>query len=198
MDVITVDWNMLDDMSYRTKLGKSLKNTLRKFNKEELFDEINNVITHFIEVQDSIPNEHRVKSIQSCSMKYDKHYPSIEVEKTFNDILGLRIIIDNYDLIDNMILPTEVEIADMRKGKAVDDGYRAVHMYYQKDHFYYPIEIQFMTSKDRLFNEWLHIFLYKYVEDKNVGKQLRKLYDNGIIKDEETFRKEMKNICAIS
>lgn len=40
METITIDWNMLDNISYQTQLGKSLKNTLRKFDKEALFDEI--------------------------------------------------------------------------------------------------------------------------------------------------------------
>ena len=53
-----------------------------------------------------------------------------------------------------------------------------------------------MTSKDRQFNEWLHIILYKYMEDDSVGARLRTLYDAGIIRTEEEFRKEMKNICA--
>ena len=54
METITIDWNMLDNISYRTQLGKSLKNTLRKFNKEELFDEINLLIMHFIEQDDKL------------------------------------------------------------------------------------------------------------------------------------------------
>ena len=34
METITIDWNMIDNISYQTQLGKSLKNTLRKFDKE--------------------------------------------------------------------------------------------------------------------------------------------------------------------
>lgn len=29
--------NILDELSYKSKLGKSLKNTLRKFNKDDIF-----------------------------------------------------------------------------------------------------------------------------------------------------------------
>ena len=53
----------------------------------------------------------------------------------FNDVLGIRIIVDSYDVVDNIKLPDFVKMADMRNGKANDDGYRAVHMYYQKNHF---------------------------------------------------------------
>lgn len=196
METLTIDLNMISNLSYRTQLGKSLKNTLRKFDKEELFDEINNLIFYLTERESDIPHEHRIKSLQSCNLKYDKYFPSIEVEKVFNDILGIRIIVDSYDVVDAIEISENIKIADMRNGKANDDGYRAIHMYYQKDHFHYPIEIQFMTSKDRQFNEWLHIFLYKYVSDNSIGVQLRNLYDNGVIVSEEDFRKEMQKLCA--
>lgn len=196
METITVDWNMLDNISYRSQLGKTLKNTLRKFDKEELFTEIDELIYYLTEHESQIKYPHRIKSLQSCNLKYDKYYPSTEVEKVFNDVLGIRIIVDDYSVIETLAMPTGVEVADMRYGKAVDDGYRAVHMYYQKDHYHYPIEIQFMTSEDRLFNEWLHIFLYKYVSDYTVGSSLRKMYDEGKIKSEEDFRKEMQKLCA--
>ena len=35
--------NLLDELSYESKLGKSLKNTLRKFNKDDIFKEIRNI-----------------------------------------------------------------------------------------------------------------------------------------------------------
>ena len=44
----------------------------------------------------------------------------------------------------------------MSKGKSNDDGYRGVHVYYQKDNKHYPIEIQFNTYSDRQLNDWLH------------------------------------------
>lgn len=156
------------------------------------------MITYFTENEEKIRASHRIKSLQSCLLKYEKYYPSMETEKAFNDILGIRIIIDEYSIIDNMEFPTYTKIVDMRNGKANDDGYRAIHIYYQKDHFHYPIEVQFMTSIDRQFNEWLHIFLYKYVDDRTIGIQLRNLYDNGKIATEEDFRREMRNYVLSS
>ncbi len=196
MEIINIDWNLLGNISYQTQLGKSLKNTLRKFDKEELFDEINQIIESLYEREEEIILPHRIKSIHSCNLKYDKYFPSKEVEKVFNDILGIRIIIDDYDDIKKMNIPENVRMVDMRGGKANDDGYRAVHLYFQKNHFNYPIEIQVMTSRDRQFNEWLHIFLYKYVTDISVGRQLREMYESGIIMSEEDFRKEMQKLCA--
>lgn len=194
---MSIDWQWLDAISYRTCLGKSLKNTLRKFDKSDLFQEINDIIAHFTEKEHFITSEHRIKSLQSCILKYDKYYPHTEVEKAFNDILGIRITIDDYNIIDNMLIPQNVKIADMRNGKAKDDGYRAIHMYYQKDHYHYPIEVQFMTLKDKNFNEWLHVYLYKYTSDNTIGIKLKTLYDANIIQSKEDFRKELCKLCVI-
>lgn len=193
---ISIDWELLDELSYKTNLGKSLSNTLRKFDKEDLFDELSSVIEFFMEssLEEKLPFEQRVKSLQSCVLKYDRYYPSREVEKVFNDILGIRIVIDDYTLFDSLELPKQIRIADMREGKANDDGYRGIHLYFQKDHYHYPIEIQFMTASDKQFNEWLHIRTYKYVTDNKIGSYLRTLYNKGIIISEDDFRKELENV----
>lgn len=195
--VITIDWERLNNLSYKTQLGKSLKNTLRKFNKEDLFDELNNIIVYFTDslTEDTLPYDNRIKSLQSCALKYDKYFPSAEVEKVFNDLLGIRIIVEDYSIVDNLTIPDNVRFVDLRNGKSNDDGYRAIHMYFQKDHDHYPIEVQFMTPADRQFNEWLHIYFYKYVADNSIGQHLRKLYEEGVIQNEKQFRKELAK-CA--
>lgn len=195
--VLTIDWDSLKNISYQSNLGKSLKNTLKRFDKEELFDDVEGAISYFTEfaLEESVHYPYRVKSLQSCLIKYEKYYPSTAVEKAFNDLLGIRIVISDYAILDSLRLPEKTKVVDMREGKSVDDGYRGVHIYFQKDHFHYPIEIQFMTPFDRQFNEWLHIYVYKLIDDRSVGCKLRQLYEQGVIKDEESFRKEMQK-CA--
>ena len=64
----------------------------------------------------------------------------------FNDILGFRAFCDDY----NQILEKEslqFRIADMSSGKAIDDGYRGVHVYYQKSGKHYPIADEQASSK---------------------------------------------------
>ena len=53
------------------------------------------------------------------------------------------------------------------------------------------IEIQLVTEGDQLFNEWMHAYFYKYVNNYSVGLFLRRLYEQHIINTEEDFRKEM-------
>lgn len=42
----------------------------------------------------------------------------------------------------------KIRVADMSSGKAKDDGYRGVHVYFQLSSFHYPIEIQYNTYYD--------------------------------------------------
>lgn len=195
MEKFIIDWEKLEDIGYVTNLGKSLKNTLHKFNKDELFEELFDMIQYFTSMdEEAIPYENRIKSIQSCDLKYSKYYPNVPVEKAFNDILGIRITISDYSIYDLIKIPENVRIADMRNGKANDDGYRGIHLYIQKSHFHYPVEVQFVTEKDKIFNQLLHDNLYKQEPNPEVGKKLRMLYDSGKINNEEDFRKEYQNV----
>ena len=82
----------------------------------------------------------------------------------------------------------------MSKGKAKDDGYRGVHVYFQKNSKCYPIEIQFNTLYDRQLNNWLHDYLYKKDYPNELGNSIRKLYEDGEIRNENEFREALKNV----
>ena len=89
---------LLEKLSYESKLGKSLKNTLRKFDKQDIINELLD-IKEFYESTELLRNvefSYRIKSIQSCIMKYNKYYPSTEVNKCYNDLLGI-ILREKYD-----------------------------------------------------------------------------------------------------
>ena len=79
-------------------------------------------------------------------------------------------------------------------GKAEDDGYRGVHVYYQKSNKHYPIEIQFNTLFDRQLNNWLHEYLYKKDYQIEVGQILRQKYEMGFIKNENQFKEVLNNV----
>ena len=67
----------------------------------------------------------------------------------------------------------KIRVADMTGGKAKDDGYRGVHVYFQMSSFHYPIEIQYNTFYDRQLNNWLHKYVYKRNCENHVGSLLR-------------------------
>ena len=96
----------------------------------------------------------------------------------FNDILGFRAFCDSYDqILDGD--SSQFRIADMSSGKAVDDGYRGIHVYYQKSGKHYPIEIQFNTLFDRQLNNWLHDYLYEKSYPIETGCIMREKYESG-------------------
>lgn len=184
---------VLDLVSYETKLGKTLKNTLRKVEKDDLLEELREYRL-FLRDKKEVLSEYiyRVKSIQSMKLKYDKYYPGKEIGACFNDIISMRVIVDDYNIYLN---DDKIRHVDMSKGKRNDDGYRGYHVYYKKSNYHYPIEVQFFTEMDYIFNMWLHKYVYKY-KDASIGVKLRELYDNHLILSEDDFKEELDK-CTI-
>lgn len=191
----------LTALSYKTSLDKNLKRNLHHFDKEVLLNDVDNAIS-FLDTQgdilESIAIDYRIKSEQSAHYKYERYYPDTLTEKVFNDLLGFRSLCDSYSDIFALSEEPGFRVADMTKGKANDDGYRGVHVYFQVDHFHYPIEIQYNTYYDRQLNNWLHSFLYKKGYDNSVGKIMRTEYELGNIKSDIDFEEVLKNVLSRS
>ena len=113
-------------------------------------------------------------------------------KQCFNDVLGFRLKMDEYPVN----YPEYFRVVDLRQGKKVDDGYRAMHLYYQRDNLAYPIEIQLWCGADYYFNVWSHQHLYKY-KDPELGKLLYKEYQSGQIKSENDFLARMERWNAM-
>ena len=64
-------------LSYKSKIGRSLVNSLRKFDKEILFKEVSEMIRFYQEadILDFVDLDYRIKSEDSCIQKYNKFYP---------------------------------------------------------------------------------------------------------------------------
>lgn len=136
-----------------------------------------------------------MKCLDSILLKYNRYYPDHQTRKVFNDVLGFRAFCDNYDEV--RAFESELfRVADMSMGKANDDGYRGVHVYYQKSGRHYPIEIQFNTLFDRQLNNWLHEHLYKRGLPNLVGKTMRNKYESGSIRDESEFMEVLKDVLS--
>ena len=176
-----------------------MKKNLHYFDKELLIAELV-AMTEWLDEQEifsGIALDYRVKSFDSILLKYDRYYPDHQTRKVFNDILGFRAFCDSYD----QILEEEsvqFRIADMSSGKAVDDGYRGVHVYSQKSGKHYPIEIQFNTLFDRQLNNWLHDYLYKKNYPIETGRIMREKYESGLIRNEHEFKEMLNNVLFSS
>lgn len=192
LESVGLSEELLEKLSYKTKLGMSLKKNLHYFDRNALIDEVEDMANNWYDTGNPwlkiqpLP-ENRVKSDESIELKYERYYPDHQVRKVFNDTLGFRALCNDYSEV--LCLPQDhFRIADMTGGKANDDGYRGVHVYYQLDNFHYPIEIQFSTLYDRQLNNWLHIYLYKQDYPSSVGRLLRESYENGKIHNEKEFK----------
>ncbi|OKZ52082.1 MAG: hypothetical protein BHV89_06810 [Clostridiales bacterium 41_21_two_genomes] len=186
---------ILDELSFESQLGISLKKNLHYFEKEPLLEELI-YMSKWLDKQDILDDislDYRIKSRDSILLKYNRYYPDHQARKVFNDILGFRAFCTSYDEILKFD-PKQFRIADMSMGKAEDDGYRGVHVYYQKSNKHYPIEIQFNTLFDRQLNNWLHEYLYKKDYQIEVGQILRQKYEMGFIKNENQFKEVLNNV----
>lgn len=179
---------LLSSISYKTSLNINLKKSLSKVNREDLFKDLEIAVDYLSEQCFSIPYQNRVKSLQSCAIKYEKNIlRGNNIKSAFNDLLGFRIIVENYPTS----YPGYFRVVNMIHGKKIDDGYRGVHLYYQKDNYHYPIEIQINTEKDRLFADLTHKYLYKRFSNK-LSLLLRDKFDKNLILNERDFLKEIE------
>lgn len=191
--------DMLERLSFKSKLGKSLKYNLHYFDREELLSELDEMTSWLSQqaVLEDIALDFRIKSKESIVLKYERYYPDSQTRKVFNDILGFRAFCDDYSeliALDSKLF----RIVDMSTGKANDDGYRGVHLYYQMDNNHYPIEVQFNTLFDRQLNNWLHSYLYKKGYPNSIGQIMRSNYEQGMIKNREEFEEVLKNVLSDS
>ena len=188
---------ILDELSFESHLENSLKKNLHYFDKDLLIAELV-TMTEWLDEQEilsGIALDYRVKSLDSILLKYDRYYPDHQTRKVFNDILGFRAFCDSYDQILGEE-SSQFRIADISSGKAMDDGYRGVHVYYQKSGKHYPIEIQFNTLFDRQLNNWLHNYLYKKNYPIATGRIMREKYESGLIRNEREFKEVLSNVLS--
>lgn len=197
MELYGLPAGTLQELSYQSRLGRSLKSNLRYFDKalllQELFD-----VSGWLKRQtllETVAADYRIKSTESIATKYERHSQDEQVRKVFNDLLGFCVLCSSYE----PVLRAErgsLRVADHSQGKAKDDGYRGVHVYYELDNTHYPIEIQFNTYYDRQINDWLHDFVYKRAYPLSVGRALRESYEAGNIRTEADFEEALHNVLS--
>ena len=195
-DGLTIE--LLSKLSYNSELGINLKRNLHYFEKEQIFAElvkVNSWYDEFDELHD-LALDYRIKSVQASILKYYRYYPDHQARKVFDDLLGFRSLCDNYEDVLALQEIPELRVADMSQGKANDDGYRGIHVYYQLDGHHYPIEIQYNTYYDRQFNNWLHKYIYKKNYKNEIGLKLRKMYESAKIQTEQDFKEALEHVLS--
>lgn len=184
---------------YQSQLKKSLKNNLNAFEKESLLQDAFAAAEWFdaSEALGEVAIDYRVKSEESICSKYERYYPDRPVQKVFNDLLGFRSLCASYEEALALCVP-QIKVIDMSHGKAKDDGYRGVHLYYRKDNFHYPIEIQINTFLDRQLNDWLHDYVYKKAHPAEVGEKCGSCTNRGRSQIWKHLRRRLKMCYLIA
>jgi putative GTP pyrophosphokinase len=183
---------MLDQLSYHSTLGQSLKQiSLRATPIDTILEDIAKYRASYIDtlMQENLIGT-RFKSEDSIMRKYRKTLDTNGgFKQCFNDVLGFRLRFDQYP--DEF--PDYFRVVNLRDGKRIDDGYRAIHLYYQRDNRAYPIEIQLWCGRDYFFNLWSHQYVYKY-KTPDIGEQLYLEYSSGRIKSEQEFMSRLHEL----
>lgn len=183
---------ILDELSYTSTLRRSLKQiSLSKTPIETIVNDIGRYRASYMDIliQENLVGS-RFKSDDSINRKYEKVLNAGGgFKQCFNDVLGFRLHFTGYP----MEFPDYFRVVDLRQGKIVDDGYRAIHLYYQRDNMAYPIEVQLWCGVDYQFNIWSHRWAYKYHKPE-LGKSLYELYKQEKIVNEEQFINVLKEM----
>lgn len=165
---------ILDELSYTSTLGQSLKQiSLSKTPIDRIIQDIGRYRTNYVDilVQENLIGS-RFKSDDSIYRKYEKTlHNKGGFKQCFNDVLGFRLHLEEYPTA----FPEYFRVVDLRNGKQTDDGYRAIHLYYQRDNRAYPIEIQLWCGADFQYNIWSHKYIYKY-DSAIIGREMYQLY----------------------
>ncbi len=183
---------ILDELSYSSTLGQSLKQiSLRKTPIETIIQDIGRYRANYVDIliQENLIGS-RFKSDDSIYRKYEKTLKNNGgFKQCFNDVLGFRLHMIEYPTE----FPEYFRVVDLRNGKLMDDGYRAIHLYYQRDNKAYPIEIQLWCGNDFQYNVWSHKHIYKY-DNAEIGKIMYQLYIRDELKTEDEFIKRLANL----
>lgn len=182
--------DVLAKISYTSNFTQSLKTiSLRKTPLYEILKDIESyraLYSSEIVRQENIIGS-RFKSVDSILRKYEKTLRTGGgFKQCFNDVLGFRLHFEEYP----KSFPNYFRVVDLRNGKQIDDGYRAIHLYYQRNNHSYPIEVQLWCGEDYEFNIWSHKLVYKYLEPE-LGKMLYEQYKRGEILTEDDFKNKL-------
>lgn len=183
--------SLLNELSFRSSINRSL-------NKLNVTEDIVDIVTADAHAYETILMSKgltvigantRVKTPDSIRRKVLR-YPNLRFQSIFNDILGIRLRVPDY----NLEYPEYFRVVDMTAGKKNDDGYRAVHLYYKKDNYHYPIEVQLWSEADYEFNSWSHAFGYK-LAPADALKYCRDVYDMGLMKSASEYIETLWRYC---
>src|SRR5690606_11362195 len=144
---------------YKVKHLPSLRKTIDPFSPKETYEEVLDFIQyqeipiHTLEsylngfISDNINISYRLKSGQSFLSKWSKNLGKHkQLREVCNDVIGIRFIVDlSRNEMESVLLKIiksvgyTIDIINFyEKPKAVDDGYRGMHLYFRDNPKCFP------------------------------------------------------------
>lgn len=117
-----------------------------------------------------LPTSYRIKSANSFLNKWNKNIGNHkQIREVCNDIIGIRYIVHatEKELIQSVLKTVQnvnynIDIVNFyEKPKAIDDGYRGIHLYFRNNPACFPVEIQLWTFRDAILHFYTHEVIYK-------------------------------------
>ena len=137
----------------------------------------------------SIKCNQRWKSVESLQDKLYRHLNNgLKTFYTCNDWFGACLIVQDYNDIESDKLSEAFPIQFTHQ---LNNGYNAIHAYLYKS-YRVPIEIQFHTMFDHVFNVWNRRYNYKKID--LYGQELRMLYEAGELSSEDEYLKALTKL----
>lgn len=142
---------------------------------------INQTINTFsIELQNNDFGECKVNtrikaqnSIEYKLINYKQNHENgnIAINKCFNDIYGMRIILQSYISHEKIRQWVKENYVDLKCIASAKNNYIATHVYFKKDNFSFPWELQIWNKKDEEKNILSHkMYKQDYIKWENTNK----------------------------
>lgn len=118
----------------------------------------------------------RVKTRNSIEYKIDNYCKNhengkIPIKKCLNDLLGIRIIIDDDFAYSQVCHYIEDNFSEYKYTDSSKNSYTAVHVYFENGNKFFPWELQIWAKKDKQNNILSHnIYKEGYTEWENSKK----------------------------
>jgi len=93
--------------------------------------------------------------------RFGKQKGEIPIQKTLNDLLGFRLILNStqeyQNLLEELKTSNKIKVKLFRPYFRADEGYRAIHLYFKSgNNNYFPWELQIWNKIDEKSNEYSH------------------------------------------
>lgn len=173
-----IDFHKQYSINFNNKFNLAKLRVCDLINNVDLYNDFFDLITKYVVLLDKDKNNfefncsnvfNRIKNSNSIRTKIDRYFyknkenGKVILNKCLNDLFGFRIIVNNLDLdivfiklVDIFKINSKIKIIK----RELEGGYRAIHLYFKIDNFFFQWELQIWSEKERIINDVAHNIKY--------------------------------------